>query len=684
MAPADGFVVAIYGPWGSGKSTVLNFIQYHMEKEHEPVVIQFNPWWFSGQDDLAFMFLVQLQIAIAQRAEASDELKQQFSRFAHILSPLPGIGGFAESAKRLLDAPEGIVKLKADIASKLQELGQRVFVFIDDIDRLAAEEIRQVFRLIKAVADFPYVTYVLAMDKQVAIRALDTTQNIPGEEYLEKIVQAPYELPLPDRAGLQRMLFPQLDAILAGTQDAHFDQYHWSRIYLKGIDGLIRTPRDVARLVNALAVTYPAVLNEVNAVDFIGIEALRVFCPGIYDVVRRNLDMFTGNIRDYQSPSADELKAFHAVWPETVGESTRQSIKDLLTGLFPKLEAVWGNTHHGDNWLDKVTRELRICSPDVCTIYFRFSVPDQRISNAEMLATIGCAALPQSFSAELLRLVEGKRPDGTTRARGFLQRLHEFTGDRIPIEYAPNAVFTLCSLGDRLMDQNDRPLGGIEIGNDLYVLYCVADLLRRLPVEDRCETLTHGILNGESIAMPLMLVEALHHEHAGEGGAELADNTIVIPSGRLPDLALALLERVQKAATDGTLLQAPRLVQTLNWWNAHGSDGEVKTWLERQVESDSGLVVVLGACLSGGTVTSGYSARRFDRLDPGWLAPFLDTDTIAARLDGLNTKTPLTERQERAVAQYKIEHQMRKGGLDPNSDPDVIAQYKKSGSTNLT
>ena len=55
MAPPEGFVIAVYGPWGSGKSTLLNFLIYYLEQKSEdvqPIIVPFNPWWFSGQEDL--------------------------------------------------------------------------------------------------------------------------------------------------------------------------------------------------------------------------------------------------------------------------------------------------------------------------------------------------------------------------------------------------------------------------------------------------------------------------------------------------------------------------------------------------------------------------------------------------------------------------------------------------------
>jgi predicted KAP-like P-loop ATPase len=50
--PADGLVVALYGAWGTGKSTALNFILHYVEQDTEaqsPVIVRFNPWWFAGR-----------------------------------------------------------------------------------------------------------------------------------------------------------------------------------------------------------------------------------------------------------------------------------------------------------------------------------------------------------------------------------------------------------------------------------------------------------------------------------------------------------------------------------------------------------------------------------------------------------------------------------------------------------
>src|SRR5690606_30532516 len=55
--PSDdkSLTIGLYGKWGEGKTTVLNFIQ--QELDPEVVVVHFNPWFFSNQEQLLVAFL---------------------------------------------------------------------------------------------------------------------------------------------------------------------------------------------------------------------------------------------------------------------------------------------------------------------------------------------------------------------------------------------------------------------------------------------------------------------------------------------------------------------------------------------------------------------------------------------------------------------------------------------------
>jgi len=72
MPRADGQVLALYGGWGFGKTTMLDYVRHYLneiETANRPFVISCNPWWFSGHQDLVRAFFSQLTAKIKDRKE---------------------------------------------------------------------------------------------------------------------------------------------------------------------------------------------------------------------------------------------------------------------------------------------------------------------------------------------------------------------------------------------------------------------------------------------------------------------------------------------------------------------------------------------------------------------------------------------------------------------------------------
>ena len=67
-AGKDGSVVfALYGRFGEGKTTVLNFVDHLLKKSrsdsndsHSPVLIRFEPWIFSNSENLIRAFFSEV------------------------------------------------------------------------------------------------------------------------------------------------------------------------------------------------------------------------------------------------------------------------------------------------------------------------------------------------------------------------------------------------------------------------------------------------------------------------------------------------------------------------------------------------------------------------------------------------------------------------------------------------
>ena len=412
-----------------------------------------------------------MQVNLSKAPNVAKELTELLTNFAEVVSELPipysqYVKAFANASKTV-SQPKDIYKLKEEIEKILKQQKQKILIVIDDIDRLTAEEIRQLFRVIKAVANFPNVIYLLLFDKKVVIKALEEAQGIPGEDYLEKIVQVPFELPIPDQISLQRLLFEKLDVILSGTPQELFDQTHWGNVFLEGINEFIAKPRDIIRLTNTLSITYPAVEGEVNTVDFIAIESLRVFCPRIYNVIRNNPQVFTGKVYNNSTfgNSLTTLKPLLEKWISQLQEKEREPVRKLLERLFPKLK---GNCFAG-SWDSVWRKELRVCSLDIFPAYFRLALPEGNFSNTELQAILSLANDTNAFGEKLLELAKQIRSDGTTRVSTFLERLEDYTKEDISSESVPSIVQAFLMVGDELLRPEDKNLGMFDYGNDMRI-----------------------------------------------------------------------------------------------------------------------------------------------------------------------------------------------------------------------
>jgi hypothetical protein len=130
---------------------------------------------------------------LGQRPFMSDELRNAIADLGRIVSkiPLVPVAAVGQAASLLRPKEGDIVKAKARVAKALAGESPRLLIVLDDIDRLSADEIRELFRLVKSVGDLPNVIYPLSFDRCTVTTALDQFQENRGAAYLEKIVQLP-------------------------------------------------------------------------------------------------------------------------------------------------------------------------------------------------------------------------------------------------------------------------------------------------------------------------------------------------------------------------------------------------------------------------------------------------------------------------------------------------------------
>ena len=127
---------------------------------NNPNHLNFNPRWFSGQDNLARTFLGQLQAVLPSRSSSFHNLGDLLGEFSEGIGGLIDLSGvtvgagkvFGGAIGRIARKPKDVPALKSAIAKELDKAYQQILIIIDDIDRLDPHEVRQLFTVIKALA----------------------------------------------------------------------------------------------------------------------------------------------------------------------------------------------------------------------------------------------------------------------------------------------------------------------------------------------------------------------------------------------------------------------------------------------------------------------------------------------------------------------------------------------------
>lgn len=277
----SGLVIGIFGKWGSGKTSVINMASAEIERlaknnQNKPIIFRFAPWNFSDKDNLISLFFENLKnkLEIQTNKEFKEDLGKALRDYAgafDALSMVPVIGsGMAAIVKTimkvkgssLMEIPD-LEKTRKKLEEELIKSGKKIVIIIDDIDRLTNSQIRDIFQLVKQVADFPNIIYVLAMDRAVVSNALGEVHNIDGNEYLEKIIQVPFELPDLRKSKLNNIFLTKINEILDEySKEFILDEEYWNNVVIDCIYPFINNLRDVNRIENIFRFKYGALHQE--------------------------------------------------------------------------------------------------------------------------------------------------------------------------------------------------------------------------------------------------------------------------------------------------------------------------------------------------------------------------------------------------------------------------------------
>jgi len=438
----DCIVIGVYGAWGEGKTSVINFIEIELKEKKNIIAIKFNPWRYNDENSLLIQFFQKLAIALdANLKTTGEKIGSLFKKYGKLLKidiPLIGVnvGDAVEGVGDILGDVD-IETLKERIGAILKENKSKVVIFIDDIDRLDKVEIHSIFRLVKLTADFLNTTYILSFDEEMVSAAIGERfgagNQKSGQNFLEKIIQVPLKIPVAQPEALKQFCFQLVDKAINSnnislTEDEvrRFVSEFTSNILIK-----LDTPRLAVRYGNTLSFSLPLLAGEVNLVDLMLIEAIKIFYPSHYEFLKSNPEYFIGSFSERFSYGKDtdkvsSLKEHLELLGKNLTKKQRSCIQSLLEELFPRLNEVFHNyASYNRRLTNDWFKQKRIVSPKYFNKYFSYAVIKGEISDIafqNFLADVSAQSI-EEVASSVKTLVEQSSPDN------FLQKVRSIEED---------------------------------------------------------------------------------------------------------------------------------------------------------------------------------------------------------------------------------------------------------------
>jgi predicted KAP-like P-loop ATPase len=719
-AGRDSLVIALYGDWGSGKTSIKNIMLEFLRSESAEIpIVEFNPWQWSGQERVFEGFFHEVGAAIGKRdsqgrllrgaskwqeyaaalkvaSAASQAIKTilnlslvaflvlgaagqfiepasarliylAFAVLAFVGLVFNRFGDFADRLANFLTvraerAARSIESIKRELKAELQDRDTPILVVIDDLDRLDAEEIRLVMQLVKANADFPNLVYLVLCQREVLERYLGElaadvghAPALTGREFLEKIVQVGFTVPAIDRGRLEKVLFTDLNNLLEKPLfEERFSAERWPSLYVMGLRPYFQTLRDVRRFIATFSFHLSFMSRsgtlEVDPVDLIAMEVLRVFEPTVYDALPGAKSVVTtGGVERFGDKDKSlAKKTIDTILARASGEH-KEAGEHILRETFPRIEPLFGGMAYGSESDEEWYRQLRVCHPDVFDRYFHFAIPLGDISQAEIELILNSANNRDELVSVLRALHE----------RGLLivalDRLEAFK-QKMPLDIAVPFVTAIFDVSDKLPNEMSR---AFELGPDVHALRIVFwYLMQDENQQNRAAHVREAVTATSGVYLPAMLISREYAKK--QEGKPLSER--LISEEDLDDLRNIWLSKVREVTVNPSFAGHNFLAYVLRCWRKFGANGEARAWVENEVGTKEGALRFLSAML----LPYRLNDKLKWRIRLSIVEEFVSPDTVLEKIKDVDVDK-LDERQRLAVEKFNEALDERARGVSEDS-----------------
>ncbi|EKZ5284717.1 NTPase KAP [Klebsiella aerogenes] len=663
-----GTTIALNGAWGSGKSSTVNLIRAELSeaKDSHLIVTEFKCWWYRGEEALALAFLQQLNSVLGEQfGDKTRKLVRKLGRGILQAGPVIGpaialtpvgwlsglVGGLFDVAKRLFPDEEPLETVFRELSKVLEAENRRFLVIIDDMDRLSSEEALAIFRLIKSVGRLPNVMYLVVFDRQLADKAINEKYPSEGPHFLEKIIQAGFELPMPVSTDLNNAVLASIDEICGTPSEDQLVRF--MNVFYDVVAPYITSPRHVSRFQNAISVTWPAIAGEVNLADFVALEIIRLHEPTLFSAIKGNKSLVCGTKTENNNNNDDRFSIFL----NGIEEGRQDVAKTALQRLFPRLESIG----YGGEWISEWSSERRVCVEAHFDTYFRLNLSDEVLSGKAIDELIEKAGDSDYIKKVFMDAANARRRTGQSMVPVYFDELTTH-GKRVDKDKVRPLLSALFEIHDAIDLKIDADSGFMAMANTtLRYHWLIRKLTRnKFSIEERTDMYLKAT-EAASLGWLINFVSSARGDYqVREDRQPTAEEDCLVSENVLPELTKRALNAIRTSSADGSLLVHKDLLYILyRWIDFMGGDPtEARAWTDSLLDDRKALLILVKV-MTGASWSMGMGGF-------GSLGDRVSKRTVRAQI---SDDSPVIDARKFRAAIEKIAN-------DKNSSDDEIASIQ--------
>ncbi len=673
-ASIEGLVVGLDGRWGSGKSSLLHLIERALAKlptEQRPTIINFRPWLIGDRDALLTALFGELADKIArvtfargdasaitiQKAQKTAKAVRRFGRAlgnlgdlveaAEVVLPAAGIlGRLLKGARTAAEKePEvDLAALKGEIIADLRDLNHRFVITVDDVDRLEPAEAVEVLRLVRSVADFPNIIYLLCYDADRLAEAIETGASVTGgAAYLEKIIQLTVMIPTPEPFELREWFAEELGKVVGSVTDYAANERLKTVIDQEG--GLqLRTPRSVVRTIDSIRFFWPAMRDEaVDIGDLVWLQLIKDGSPRLYRWIETYVASAAatsfGTTMVTEVSVSERLKAL----TDIIGENQFSDLmyRHMLSEILPGVEISFSEDgpllkiHQKVGALDRkiAIDGRRLASPDHYRLYFSLVGPTHAITQAGFDSFWLATQTGPDETANVLLELNGQRALGSLRKSDVLfERLRSVSAARWNPITAKNLVLALGRMMDDAYLQNPRE-GGFIVTSWDRAERLVPITYANLSGDERAAVNEELFSSGPALGWLTAVLRSEIFAHGVYGDQKKPSSEWLLPAAEFTRACEIMVGRYRTMSAV-EILATPQAAHIFYAWKQAGDEEGPRAVLAAAAGTDEGLVEVLQAFTNS---SSSSDRGRFTVLKRENIEHFIDYNDVVERLKTIAT-----------------------------------------------